>query len=82
MKKKSAAARKKPIKRSRATENYLYTVGWSEDDETYIARVAEFPSLAAHGDSQEIALRTLHHVVKAVVKDLAASNEPLPQPMA
>jgi predicted RNase H-like HicB family nuclease len=89
MKKKPMAATKKQTKRSAATaehyapaEHYLYTVGWSEDDEAYVARVAEFPSLAAHGDSQEIALCSLHSVVKAVVKDLAASNEQLPQPSA
>ncbi|HXF38677.1 MAG TPA: hypothetical protein VN687_03095 [Blastocatellia bacterium] len=26
-------------------EEYLYTVDWSENDEAYLARVAEFPSL-------------------------------------
>lgn len=74
--------RHKPAKRSRpAAEHYLYTVGWSEDDEAYVARVAEFPSLAAHGDSQEAALRSAQQVVKAVLKNMALSNEPTPQPL-
>ena len=46
-----------------------------------MARVAEFPSLAAHGDSQDAALRSLQQVVKAVLKDMAASKEPVPQPL-
>lgn len=31
-------------------EHYLYMAVWSEDDEAYVARVAELPSLAAHGE--------------------------------
>ncbi|HSB09127.1 MAG TPA: toxin-antitoxin system HicB family antitoxin [Blastocatellia bacterium] len=82
MKKKTVAARKKRISRSSATAGqYLYTVGWSEDDEAYVARVAEFPSLAAHGDSQEAALRSLQQVVKAVLRDMTRSREPIPQPL-
>ena len=34
-------------------EHYLYSVGWSEADEAFVARVAEFPSLAAHGDMDQ-----------------------------
>jgi predicted RNase H-like HicB family nuclease len=71
MKKKITTARNKAAKRSRpVAEHYLYTVGWSEDDEAYVARVAAFPSLAAHGNSQEAALRSLQQVVTAVLKDL------------
>ena len=55
MKKKITTARNKAERRSRpAAEHYLYTVGWSEDDEAYVARVAEFPSLAAHGDRRRL----------------------------
>jgi predicted HicB family RNase H-like nuclease len=82
MKRKISTPRNKPAKRSRTTaEHYLYTVGWSDDDEVYVARVAEFPSLAAHGDSQEAALRSLQQVVRAVLKDMAISREPIPQPL-
>ncbi|MEK6408659.1 MAG: type II toxin-antitoxin system HicB family antitoxin [Acidobacteriota bacterium] len=82
MKKKTSTARNKPANRSRpAAEHYLYTVGWSEDDRAYVARVAEFPSLAAHGDSQEAALRSIQQVVKVVLKDMAASKESVPEPL-
>jgi predicted HicB family RNase H-like nuclease len=82
MNKKVTAARTKRNNRSRATaKHYLYTVGWSDDDDAYVARVAEFPSLAAHGDSQESALGSLQQVVQAVLKDLARSKEPIPQPL-
>jgi predicted HicB family RNase H-like nuclease len=63
-----------------AVDHYLYSVGWSEEDEAYIARVAEFPSLAAHSETQDAALLEIKKVVRAVLKDLAASKEPIPEP--
>ena len=38
-------------------EQYLYSVGWSDEDDAFIARVAEFPSIAGHGETQERALQ-------------------------
>lgn len=61
-------------------EQYLYSVGWSETDETFVARVAEFPSLAAHGDTQEEALREIKEVVGFVLNELQESGEVLPEP--
>lgn len=81
--KEKTNVRQKPTRRSRpVSEHYLYTVGWSEDDEAYVARVAEFPSLAAHGNTQDAALRSVHQVVKAVLKDMAASKQPTPRPLS
>lgn len=62
-------------------EQYLYSVGWSEKDDAFIARVAEFPSLAAHGDTQEDALREIKDVVKFVLSDLKENKEPVPEPL-
>ena len=78
--KEKTTSRNRSTKRLRTTaEHYLYTVGWSEDDEAYVARVAEFPSLAAHGNSQEGALRSIQKVVRAVLKDMARSEEEPPR---
>lgn len=71
--------------RSKASEQdsamlYCYTIGWSETDQAYIARVAEFPSLAAHGRTQVIALRQIRLVVAAVLEELHRSGEPIPEP--
>jgi predicted RNase H-like HicB family nuclease len=82
MKKKITTSRNRPAKRSRTmAEHYRYTVGWSEDDEAYVARIVEFPSLGAHGASQEAALHSLQRIVRAVLKELALSTEPIPQPI-
>lgn len=72
---------KKNVKESLPkAEHYLYSVGWSEKDETFVARVAEFPSLAAHGDTQEEALREIKDVVSFVLNDLKESDESIPEP--
>ena len=61
-------------------EQYLYSIGWFEQDEVFVARVAEFPSLAAHGETQEEAMREIRDVVELVLNDLKESNEPIPEP--
>ena len=61
-------------------EQYLYSVSWSEKDEAFVARVAEFPSLAAHGETLEEAMREIKSVVEFVLNDLKESKEPIPEP--
>ena len=58
---------------------YTYEAMWSEEDRAYIARVREFPSLEARGDSRGSSLRALRRVVDAVVRDLAESGEEIPK---
>lgn len=61
-------------------EHYTYTVSYSEEDGVYGARVAEFPLLAAHGDSLAAALKEMQFVVQAVLEDLAESGDETPEP--
>lgn len=58
---------------------YTYESVWSEVDHAFIARVVEFPSLAAHGDSRGSSLRALRSVVDSVVKELTASGKEIPK---
>jgi predicted HicB family RNase H-like nuclease len=60
---------------------YQFIVEWEPDDQVFVARVTEFPSLAAHGESQEEALREMRDLVDAVVADLKANGEPVPEPL-
>ena len=57
---------------------YTYEASWSEEEHTYIARVKEFPSLEARGDSRGGALRALKSVVYAVAKELSDSGAETP----
>jgi predicted RNase H-like HicB family nuclease len=62
-----------------SAERYTYEAMWSEEERTYVARVREFPSLEARGDSRGGALRALKGVVYAVAKELAESGAVPPE---
>ncbi len=59
-------------------DQYNDQVAWSSEDAVFVARVAEWPSLAAHADTREGALNELRKVVRHCVADLAASGAPQP----
>lgn len=63
-------------------KEYSYNVAWSEEDAAFIGRVAEFPSLAAHGDTLEGSLHEINQTVQFVLEDLAESGEPIPEPIS
>jgi predicted HicB family RNase H-like nuclease len=67
---------------TRHADEYHYIVGWSEEDQAFVGRVAEFESVAAHGRTLEAALREIKAVVQAVLEDLARSGEDIPQPFS
>ena len=61
---------------------YTYKVAWSTEDSAYIAEVAEFPLLKAHGDTPTTALQEIKVVVAEAVEDLRELGEPIPQPQS
>ena len=61
-------------------EKYTYRIEWSEDDQCHMARCLEFPSLAAHGDTIEDALREIKYVVAESVKWMQEEGEAAPRP--
>ena len=78
---KTARKTDKQVERAIRPEQYSYTVTWSEDDAVFIGRVAEFPALAAHGSTQEKALREIRTVVGYVLGDLAEGGGLVPIPL-
>jgi predicted RNase H-like HicB family nuclease len=63
-------------------DRYTYSVTWSEDDNEYVGLCAEFPSLSWLASTLEAAIKGIRRVVAEVVADLAASGEPVPEPLA
>lgn len=74
-------AKEKLTEQGFKAEQYSYNVAWSESDGLFIGRVTEFPSLAAHGRSQEKALREIRAVVAFVIEDLISDGETVPAPL-
>jgi len=62
-------------------EKYTYRIEWSEEDKCHVARCLEFPSLSAHGDTVEKALKEMEFVVEETIKWLVEENEPVPDPL-
>jgi predicted RNase H-like HicB family nuclease len=62
-----------------SADRYTYEAMWSEEERTYVARVKEFPSLEARGDSRGGALRALKSVVYAVAKEMSESGAETPE---
>lgn len=63
-------------------DKYTYRVTWSEEDEEYVGLCAEFPSLSWLAERQQDALVGIRDTVSQVVRDMAANDEPVPEPLA
>lgn len=62
-------------------QKYTYRVEWSEEDGVYVARVLEFPSVAAHGPDSLKAHLELLKVVDAILEEMVDNNEQIPEPL-
>lgn len=63
-------------------DKYTYRIMWSEEDGEFVGLCAEFPSLSWLAPSQEGALKGIREVVGDAVKDMIASGEDVPEPLA
>ncbi len=61
-------------------EKYTYRIEWSEEDGCHVARCLEFPSLSAHGNTVEGALREIEFVVGETIAWLGEEGEHIPEP--
>jgi predicted HicB family RNase H-like nuclease len=63
-------------------DRYTYRVTWSEDDNEYVGLCTEFPSLSWLAPTPEAALKGIRKLVAEAVKDLSATGETVPEPIA
>ena len=61
---------------------YSYLVEYDQDDKIHIARCAELPSLSAHGDTSEAALKEIKKVVLSTLKWMEEEKEEIPEPLS
>ena len=54
---------------------------WSKGDEAYIAEVPQLAGCAAHGDSQEDALRNAQDAVALWIECATEFGDPVPEPV-
>ena len=63
-------------------DRYTYRVGWSADDHEYVGTCVEFPSLSWLDEDEDQAFRGVRTLVQDTVAEMAAANEPVPEPIA
>ena len=63
-------------------KHYTYRVTWSEEDQEFVGLCAEFPSLSYLDENLTTALNGIVELVGQVAEDMAASGEPIPEPIA
>lgn len=60
---------------------YTYQVSWSEEDQEYVATVAEFPALSWLAPDRQGAEAVLLELVAEVVEDMESTGEEIPEPL-
>ena len=61
---------------------YAYFVEYDEEDDIFLAKCAEFPGLAAHGNTQEKALAEVKKVVLESLKWIDEEKGHMPEPFS
>ena len=64
------------------TDRYTYRVTWSPEDNEYVGRCAEFPSLSWLAPVPEEAFAGIRRLVIDSLADMRLTNEPAPKPLA
>ena len=60
---------------------YEVIIYWSMEDEAYIAEVPQLAGCAAHGDSQEEALRNAQDAISLWLETAREFGDPIPEPV-
>ncbi|MEW6663800.1 MAG: type II toxin-antitoxin system HicB family antitoxin [Thermodesulfobacteriota bacterium] len=59
---------------------YSLQLFWSEEDDSYVATIEEFPGLSAFGDTPEEAAREARIAAEGFIKVLEEDGELIPKP--
>ena len=61
---------------------YSYHIEYNQEDKVYISRCAEFPSLKAHGSTQEQSLKEIKTAVSGALKWMKKEKHTYPEPLS
>lgn len=60
---------------------YEVIIYWSQEDEAFVAEVPQLAGCAAHGDSQEEALRNAQEAINLWIETAKEFGDPIPEPI-
>ena len=59
---------------------YEIIMYWSREDGVFVAEVPELPGCAAHGDTQDSALRNVNQAMDLWLETAREFGDPIPEP--
>ena len=59
---------------------YEIIMYWSREDGVFVAEVPELPGCAAHGDTQDSALRNVNQAMDLWLETACEFGDPIPEP--
>ena len=59
---------------------YEVIIYWSTEDDAFVAEVPELPGCAAHGSTQEFALKNAQDAIQLWLDTAAEFGDPIPAP--
>jgi predicted RNase H-like HicB family nuclease len=59
---------------------YEVIIYWSNEDKAFVAEVPELPGCAAHGTTQETALRNALDAIRLWIDTAQEFGDPIPEP--
>ena len=59
---------------------YEVIIYWSKEDDAYVAEVPQLAGCAAHGESQEVALRNAQEAITLWIETAKEFSDPIPEP--
>jgi len=62
------------------SHKYEIIIYWSESDQAYVAEVPQLAGCAAHGGSEEAALREAKEAIQLWVDSAREFGDPIPEP--
>ena len=59
---------------------YEVIIYWSNEDGVFVAEVPQLPGCAAHGETQEEALKNVNDAVELWIETAREFGDPIPEP--
>ena len=59
---------------------YSMVIQWSDEDQTYIVSIPEFPGNLTHGDTYEEAVKQGEDLIESLIMWTQQDGKPLPEP--
>lgn len=69
------------MKEMHRAEDYTYRVFWSEENNAYIATVAEFPRISSIEDTQQEAFTGIVDLVRFLLEEMKKEGSKAPSPL-